>query len=203
MCKSILILGGGTFSPVRNHLAIAAPAFGTTARWLHEQLPNSDLLLTKMADYRSSLITNKQVEEAIQPYLKEEALRCIIMNVALCDYDGQIGDVISGKHAKRLQSRDGQQLMKLTPSDKIIANLKDNRKDLILVGFKTTTNFSKEEQIFAANRMGTGASCDLVLANDTVNRRNLLIANKNCLAESTNRAKILSALVHEINRRIA
>lgn len=203
MCKPILILGGGTFSPVRNHLAIAAPAFGTTARWLHEKLPNADLLLTKMADHRSSLVTNEQVKEAIQPYLNKEALRCIVMNVALCDYDGQIGDVVSGKHAQRLQSREGNQWMELSPSDKVIASLKENRKDLILVGFKTTTNFSKKEQIYAANRMGTGAACDLILANDTVNRRNLLIANQECLAESSDREEILNILVNELNHRIA
>ena len=32
--KKIYILGGGTFNYVRNHLALAAPAFGETARKL-------------------------------------------------------------------------------------------------------------------------------------------------------------------------
>ena len=29
--RNIAVIGGGTFQPIRNHLALAAPAFGTTA----------------------------------------------------------------------------------------------------------------------------------------------------------------------------
>ena len=36
--KKIAILGGGTFSPVRNHLSLCAPAFGTTARQIQDFL---------------------------------------------------------------------------------------------------------------------------------------------------------------------
>lgn len=35
MKKRVVILGGGTFSHVRTHLALAAPAFGTTAKQLY------------------------------------------------------------------------------------------------------------------------------------------------------------------------
>ena len=34
--KQIYIFGGGTFSHVRNHMALAAPAFGETAKRLAE-----------------------------------------------------------------------------------------------------------------------------------------------------------------------
>lgn len=36
--KKIIILGGGTFSPIRNHLSLCAPAFGTTAKYLYENI---------------------------------------------------------------------------------------------------------------------------------------------------------------------
>lgn len=198
----ILILGGGTFFHVRNHLSIAAPAFGTTARWLHEQLPNSALQLTKMADSSSKLETNDDVEAFIHEALKNPGLKCLIMNVAMCDYDGQIEDLPSGKHALRLKSRKGQQTMELTPSKKIIANIKSWRSDVFLIGFKTTTEHSPEEQIEAALQMGKGSQCDLIFANDTVTRNNLLVTlDGTCLANSTNRTKVLEALVKVLEQQ--
>lgn len=199
MYAPIIILGGGTFYHVRNHLSIAAPAFGTTARWLQEQFENSDLVLTKMADSASSLETNTDVQKLIDQALSQKALRCIIMNVALCDYNGKIGNVTSGKHAQRLQSRAGKQQIELTPSDKVIASIKKRRPDVFLVGFKTTTGFSPDEQQAAAYRMISESKADLVLANDTTTRHNLLINTKNeCLAASDNRIEVLNCLVREI-----
>lgn len=196
MSASILILGGGTFYHVRNHLSIAAPAFGTTARWLHKQLPNSHLILTKMAEVSSSLETNEDVQQLINKYLREEGLQTIIMNVALCDYEGKIGAVNSGKHAQRLQSREGQQSMELIPSNKLLASIKKQRPDVFLVGFKTTTNFSPKEQQLAAYRMLSEAKGDLVLANDTTTRYNLLINARNeCLIASKDRIGVLKHLI--------
>lgn len=68
--KNIHILGGGTFSYVRSHMALAAPAFGNTARDIAGMMYRSDdfnlydihLTLTKMADYRSDIVTNQDVE---------------------------------------------------------------------------------------------------------------------------------------------
>lgn len=202
MSAAILILGGGTFYHVRNHLSIAAPAFGTTAKWLHDRLHNSDLVLTKMANAASSLETNRDVKVLIEEALTKKNLGCIIMNVALCDYEGVIGNVASGKYAQRLQSRLGSQIMDLIPSNKVIASIKKQRPDIFLVGFKTTTNFSPREQQAAAYRMLSESKGDLVLANDTVTRHNLLINSKNeCLISSNDRIDVLKRLVIEINHK--
>lgn len=71
MDKRIYILGGGTFSHVRNHMAIAAPAFGQTARKLNDMLVDwpglrerfepPRLVLTKMANHYSPIVTNEDV----------------------------------------------------------------------------------------------------------------------------------------------
>ncbi len=67
--KRVVILGGGTFNYVRNHLAIAAPAFGTTARCLHELLPDSQLLLTRMAESTSKIETNQDVSNLVNNFI--------------------------------------------------------------------------------------------------------------------------------------
>ena len=68
--KKIHIIGGGTFSHVRNHMALAAPAFGGTARALYPLLASTDrqvqLHLTKMADHTSKLVTNDDVASLLE-----------------------------------------------------------------------------------------------------------------------------------------
>jgi len=63
----INIFGGGTFSDVRSHLALTAPAFGTTAKRIaefHSRYHSESVLhLTKMADPSSRLLTNHDVEK--------------------------------------------------------------------------------------------------------------------------------------------
>ena len=102
--KKIHIYGGGTFSYVRNHLALAMPAFGTTANqiWMiiddskieDTRLPrwkmNVELHLTKMADSESELVTNEDVERHVMKLKEDMDTKVIFFNVGLCDYDGLI-----------------------------------------------------------------------------------------------------------------
>lgn len=170
---NIVIYGGGTFSSVRNHLSIAAEAFGETARQIKQLLPQAELKLTKMAHCYSPLRTNEDVMENLQLQLNDLRVKCIIMNAALCDYTGSIGDVKSGSHADRLQSREGNVTMTLVPAEKIISCIREQRPDILVVGFKTTTNDSEEEQARKARRMDV----DIVIANDTVTRNNILVTS--------------------------
>lgn len=196
--KKIVILGGGTFSYVRNHLALAAPAFGTTAKALQQLLPNSQLILTRMADSSSKIETNQDVSNLLKEILKNREVVAIVMNIAMCDYDGQIADLPSGKYAKRLSSRAGLQNMELTPSEKVIKGIKQQRPDLILVGFKTTVNDSTDEQTAKAQRMLKESNCDLVLANDVGSRQNLLFIGNKCISSTSNRNLIIKQLAKEL-----
>ena len=67
--KKVVILGGGTFEPIRNHLSLSAPAFGNTAIQIHRLIPGSELVLTKMADRDSNLKSNSDVEKYIDELL--------------------------------------------------------------------------------------------------------------------------------------
>lgn len=172
--NNIHIFSGGTFSPVRNHLALSAIAFGTTGRRLKQLLPTATLHLTKMADYKSSLLTNKDIENKVDQLLKDPHTKCIIMNAALCDYDGTIDDVESGSHAERLESRSGGFEMKMTPSSKVISKIKSERPDILVVGFKTVTN---ENDIKVIRHKADRMKVDYVFVNDTVTRDNYLISS--------------------------
>jgi hypothetical protein len=174
---TIHIFGGGTVQHVRNHMALCAPAYGKTARNLFERLgPNiAQLHLTRMADYQSSMETNEDVAARLQDVLVDPLARAVVFNVALCDYAGQIGDIASGKYAQRLSSREGAQAMSLTPTPKLLQRVKTIRPDVSLVGFKTTADATPDFQYRLALRQFEETGADVVFANDTVTRHNMLV----------------------------
>jgi hypothetical protein len=212
--KNIHIIGGGTFSHVRNHLALAAPAFGKTARRLAALFLastdwkeyNTFVRLTKMADPDSYLITNEDVAKLLDLLVAEPATRIIVLNAALCDYDGSVlewepGEIspdrtASGAHHPRLKTAHGEQRLILTPARKIIGEIRKTRKDIFVVGFKTTTGATVDEQYITALDLLKANSLNLVLANDTVTRMNVLVAPEETrYAETTDRDEALRRLV--------
>jgi hypothetical protein len=218
MTKKIHVIGGGTFSPIRNHMALSAIAFGNTARFLYKELSKKTfyndelsvhLHLTKMATGGASvesetryLVTNDDVAELLETLKADPDTRVIIMNAALCDYDGQVGDVASGSHAQRLKTAEGEQALKLTPAAKLIGEIRKTRKDIFVVGFKTTTNATSQEQYVTALNSLKAGSINLMLANDTVTRNNMIVAPEETrYSETTDRNQVLSKLVEMVLSR--
>jgi uncharacterized protein YegP (UPF0339 family) len=207
LMKNIYIIGGGTFNHVRNHMALAAPAFGATARELEVKFNNElnlqglekeykiNLVLTKMADYKSNLVTNSDIESYVQGLIQNETTKAIIFNVALADFEGSIGDEESGKYAERLKTSNGDITMKLTPSSKIIGQIRKERKDIFVVGFKTTTGYESNAQYIRGLELLKNNSVNLVLANDTLNRNNMIIAPEETrYCETKDRNQVLDFL---------
>ncbi len=202
MRKKILIYGGGTFSPVRTHLALAAPAFGKTARRLaqlcYERMPEMEtyLHLTKMADPTSELVTNREVGTHVLNLKEDFNTKIVFFNVALCDYMGRIGEEESGPHAPRLKTREGIQTMELLPAMKVLDDIRNGRKDIFLVAFKTTSGATEDEQYIEALTLMKRSSCNLVLANDTSTRVNMIVTPEEARYHvTTDRDQILRQLV--------
>ena len=78
--KFIHIIGGGTVYHVRNHLALSAPAYGTTARNLHKLCQNNTLdvvlHLTKMAGGKH-LETNDDISSLLENLLASPSTKII------------------------------------------------------------------------------------------------------------------------------
>ena len=201
--KKVIIIGGGTFNHVRSHLSLAAPAFGATARELFNlskvkfDKMDSLLYLTKMADpVNSTLVTNEDVAQFVDAINKDLDVKVVFFNVALCDYEGQIGDVNSGKYSTRLKTYEGPQTMELAPASKIISSIRKNRKDIFLVGFKTTSGATEKEQYKEGLHLMKQNSINLVLANDVVTRMNMIITPEEAKYHVTNdRKEALTQLV--------
>jgi len=189
--KTIHIISGGTISHVAPHLALAAPAYGKIgyqlARLCAEAMPSLDAILyrTKMAG-GNKLETNADVAELIEKLKGDPATKIIFMPVALCDFEvtkidrpgntmSMMGAVNIGKQRPRLQTSEGYHELTLRPADKIIPTIRNGRKDIFLVGFKTTSGASEDEQYLAGLNLLKASSCNLVLANDLKTRVNMII----------------------------
>ncbi len=204
--KKVHIIGGGTVSHVRSHFALSAPAYGETARRLDKLCRNFDkyevqLHLTKMASAGvSPLETNGDIANLVDRIVTEDSTKMIIFNPCLVDYNGTILDnsqpTISGKYAARLQSRKESPLIQLSPADKIISRIRQERKDIYVVGFKTTTGATEDEQYLAGLNLLKSSSINLVLANDTLARRNMIITPEEARYHvTTNRNEALQNLI--------
>jgi len=207
--KTIHIFGGGTFSHVRNHLALAMPAFGTTAKRINElckeRFDKMDIFLhlTKMADTNSDIVTNEDVNDVVLKLREDFNTKIIFFNVGLCDYDGSIAKptghddlTLSGKYESRLESKKGERVMHLFPKDKIIKQIRNGRKDIFLIAFKTTCGATEQEQYLAGLDLMKKNSCNLVLANDTKTRVNMIITPEEAKYHvTTDREEALKQLV--------
>jgi hypothetical protein len=201
--KKIHIIGGGTVSHIRPHLALAAPAYGTTANKLWEicQIAKknghtdleTEIHLTKMAGGKK-LETNQDVANLIDELVADPATKIVFLNAALCDWEL---NGISDKYGARLKTREYQNYqLNIKPAEKIVGRIRAKRKDIFAVAFKTTSGATPEEQYVAGLNLLKEASVNLVLANDVKTRINMVITPEEArYHETTNRDDVLNHLV--------
>lgn len=220
--KIIHIIGGGTLFHTANHLAICAPAYGTTARTIarlcQETIPNMEtrLHLTRMADPCDGYLeTWEDIRDISRSIALDGKTKIVFFNPALVDFSLSREGIVPGKYTERLRTSDtnGNQLSYptlLTPLPKILPIFRQGderasipaRKDILLVGFKTTCGESEEVQYLRALEMMKRSSCNLVLANDTKTRVNMIVVPEEAAyCVTTDREKILQELVEMAHLR--
>jgi phosphopantothenoylcysteine synthetase/decarboxylase len=191
--SKVVVFGGGTFNHVACHLALAAPAFGQTARKLHAMYKDngsyeSHLVLTKMADFNSTLITNDDVARCVSEMLKDPQVKIVVMNAAICDFE------MENPGEARLSSVINYPVTLKGISTKIIASIKEQRPDIIVAGFKTTHGATQVEQTAKAFMSMHKSGLDIVLANDVETRSNILV-NKELGVQTGSRDFLLEQLM--------
>jgi hypothetical protein len=177
------VIAGGTHFHVRPHLSLAAPAYGGTGRRIERELAKhgrrAALHLTRMAGGRRDLDTNDDVAALVRSLVADPATRLLFMPVALCDFTGAVIEggaaTPSGGGEPRLRTSEGPRALALTPAPKVIAAVRRERKDIFLVGFKTTAGATEAEQFAAGLELLKTASCNLVLANDLRTRVSMIV----------------------------
>jgi Phosphopantothenoylcysteine synthetase/decarboxylase len=170
----VIVIGGGTFNHISCHLSLAAPAFGGTAKKLHSMFTDtgvleSHLVLTKMADPASNLVTNADVALYVEHMLKDKMVKVVIMNAAICDFE------IENPGEGRLSSSQDYGVTLKGIQGKILATIRKERPDIVVAGFKTTHGAKPAEQLAKAAQSMHNNGLDFVLANDVLTRNNILL----------------------------
>jgi len=196
--KKIHIISGGTVSHIRPHLALCAPAYGSAGmkianilrdRWKNlghsTSADHLNLHQTRMATGypNRKLETNEDVSKLLDKLIADPDTGVIFMPVALCDFevfhidDGPKydGGLNIGKEYSRLKTSDGQRTLMLKPAEKLIGKIRKERKDIFLVGFKTTTGATENQMFDAGMNLLKRNSCNLVLVNDIQKRLNMIL----------------------------
>lgn len=203
--RKIHIIGGGTVAHIRPHLALSAPAYGKAVRQLFDAICCAEeaenllvhLYTTKMAGNRHQVWSQRTgLDDVEAPNLETNAdvakllddicvldpdPSIVFLPAALCDFEPtsfqqgvKIPTTYVGKEHVRLRS-DQAVDVHLEPAQKVISSVRKQRKDIFLVGFKTTTGAVKQDQFDAGLELLKKASCNLVLANDLVTKVNMVI----------------------------
>jgi hypothetical protein len=184
------VIGGGTVFHVRPHLALAAPAYGATARRIHALLAeageSAQLHLTRMAGDPKGPETNADVARLLDQLVADPEAKRVFLNAALCDYEGTVAGVAAGKQAPRLRTSDGEASIALVPAEKLASRLRRERKDLFVVAFKTTASATPREQYEAGLGLLKRTSSNLVLANDLHTRLSMVVTPELARYHETN-----------------
>lgn len=150
--------------------------------------------------------TNAEVDAFLEKIVADPDTKMIFMSVALCDFEGCVGHqdneyqfrrTATGKNEPRLKSRDDNNLyVELRASDKLIGKIRKQRKDIFLVGFKTTASAPEEQQYEAGLTLLKQNSCNLVLANDVQTGLNMIICPELAQYSVTHdRTQVLHSLI--------
>jgi len=208
MKKTAVIYGGGTVMHIRPHLALSAPAYGATARWLAKVLEGKfdiDLRLTRMAG-GDEIETNDDLRRDINQVIADPNVGLVVMTAAVCDFEPEdvvphLGVDKSPTGKGRLTS-DRSYLLTMRPADKLLGAIREKRKDIFLVACKTTTGATEQEQFEKALALLKRNSCNLVLANDLETRVNMVVTPEMAAyGTSTDRRHTLRRLTLMINAR--
>lgn len=205
--KKVLIYGGGTVEHLASHMAVCAPAYGKAAKdllWLCRPVFNHSLVetrLTKMAG-GADMETSEDVAKDVAAAVEDQRTKVIFMTTAFCDFIPLWGerlfeDKVYPSKFQRLDSRTTRALgIKCVAAEKILPRIREKRKDIFLVGFKTTLGRTGQEMFERGLRLCKEAHCNLVLVNDVARRVNMIVTPEEAVyAETEDRQEALRELV--------
>lgn len=229
--KNIHIFGGGTVAHIANHFAVCAPAYGNTAEELYNLCntrftnANVHLELTRMGGYgfydthggQVPMETNEDVIKRVEQLKKDMNTKIIFFSCALVDfiptlyqeynkndtYRSTSKNYDVSKYDRRIESRELRAIdVNFIPVEKVISKIRKGRKDIFLVGFKTTCGATKQEMFEKGLRLCKEGSVNLVLVNDTKTRWNMIVTPEEAAYHETdNRNEVLTNLVDMVYYR--
>lgn len=224
--RHIDIVGGGTRIKVRPHTDLTSVAYGSTAKTIEEVIRYSDgmscigqlfsnraprMHLTKMAG--GSVGDHPDDLEALaHTIINDPAAKIVFWTPAIVDFDATIGaleidnpsqNILGAQSSQRLKSHMEYSMVLKPRRNKIINIFRQTpnkngvvRKDLFVVGCKTTAGASGQEMYEAGLRLLKKASLNLVLVNDITRKQNMIVTPEEAAYhETSDREEVIYNLV--------
>ena len=199
--KRVHIFGGGTITHIANHLALCAPAYGSTAKHIHKLMRHHPLErhleMTKMTGWEgATMVTNQDVLARVEQLVADRQTKMIFFSTAMCDFRHPSGTPYGPRPKSRDEKGDPARItMNFQAANKVIETIRERRKDIFLVGFKSTGNVSEREMYLEGLALCKRASCNLVLVNDRHSHLNMVVTPEEAAYHVTkNREEALKGL---------
>ena len=200
MKDKVAIIGGGTYSPIYNHVGLCSFAKGGTARrlfnmYLDDSKLTPHLYLSRMAStHKGSFHTNDELQELIDKLKADPEMKMIVLTAAVCDYICPNGsDSIQRPKFENAEEFD----LTFSKAEKIVRSIRDkDHKHIFLVAFKQTCGVKPQEMYLAGLDLCKKASVNLVLVNDTETGHNMIVTpEESTYADGWERDEALRELV--------
>lgn len=216
--RKIHILSGGTFTNVAPHLALGVPAFGAIGGLLFEAFSQrfgntidimhhkSKMVKSSVPGFGEQFHNNLGLANLCHRIAQDPLTKIVVMAAAVCDFELQVA---GHPPNTRLDSgREYQALLK--PAPKILPCFRQHaredgttvRKDIFLIGFKTTCGMSNSEMMEIGLKSLRQNSCNMVVVNDITRHMNMIITpeeavypNRNGRVGTTDRLELVREIV--------
>lgn len=195
--KKIVIFSGGVSVPIADHFSVSANAYGGTGRRLQkmfQQHPDCKMDVcvysSLMADNDGLFETHEELKEILLETINDLSVKVIVFNCALPNFGPLNSDVNS-----RIKTTSNL-ILEFKPLEKLIKLIRKERKDIFLVGFKTTLNADKLQMYNDGCKLLKESSANLILVNDRKNMMNMIVTPEESIYDYSNdRNEVLKQLV--------
>lgn len=196
--KKIVIFSGGVSVPIADHFSVSANAYGGTGRRLQkmfQQHPDCKmdvrLYSSLMADNDGLFETYEELKEILLEMIKDLSVKVIVFNCALPNFGPLNTDT-----DRRIKTTASNFVVEFKPLEKLIKLIRKERKDIFLVGFKTTLNADRLQMYNDGCKLLKESSANLVLVNDRKNMMNMIVTPEESIYDySDDRNEVLKQLV--------
>ena len=166
--KNIIVTAGATIEEIDPVRIITNKSSGKMGVYLAEEAAKRGAEVTLIRSHGSiepmyfgikdiKINSVKDLSEEIKKNINDKDI--IIHTAAVSDFE------INNKKNEKIKS--GQELhLELTPTTKILENIKKIKNDVFLIGFKAEYNVTEEELVNRAFGLLKSADADLIVAND-------------------------------------
>lgn len=207
--KKVLITCGPTWVPIDDMRVISNRSTGEFGYVIAENLKKEGATITLL----EGPVTNTERPKGVRvlKFLFFDELADLLNQELKNDYDVVIHAAAvsdyqpTNTYGSKISSEFSHLTLNLTPTPKLIDNMKKINSKIFLVGFKLESSIEKEHMMVKAQNLMKRADCDLVVANCQDNKNYIAYIvdkQKNILGEGVGKNDVARSLVKILKEKL-